>query len=127
MSRLLARKSSTSQFKSVSSLAGLEALAADLWPGLITVVVAQPDARKGERLILLTTDAKCTRAAFQQFAKSRGASDLMVPAEILVVDKIPLLGSGKPDFVAATKLADERLGEARATPGPAAPGKVVAA
>jgi len=91
------------------SLAAIEALAAELWPSVITVVVAQPDARKGEKLILLTTDAKCQRSAFQQFAKARGATELMIPAEVLVVDKIPLLGSGKPDFIAATKLAAERL------------------
>jgi acyl-[acyl-carrier-protein]-phospholipid O-acyltransferase / long-chain-fatty-acid--[acyl-carrier-protein] ligase len=91
------------------SLSAVEALSSELWPNLITVVVAQPDARKGERLVLLTTDAKCTRSAFQQFAKGRGATELMIPAEILVVDKIPLLGSGKPDFVAATKLVADRL------------------
>jgi acyl-[acyl-carrier-protein]-phospholipid O-acyltransferase / long-chain-fatty-acid--[acyl-carrier-protein] ligase len=97
------------------SLAAVEALSAELWPSLITVVVAQPDARKGEKLILLTTDAKCQRSAFTQFAKSRGATELMMPAEIVVVDKIPLLGSGKPDFVAATKLAAERLAQKAAS------------
>ena len=97
------------------SLAAVEALAADLWPNLISVVVAQPDARKGEKLILLTTDAKCQRPAFIQFAKSRGATELMIPADILIVDKIPLLGSGKPDFIAATKLAAERMALKSAT------------
>ena len=32
----------------------------------------------------------------------------MVPSEILVVDKLPLLGSGKADYAAATALAKER-------------------
>lgn len=86
------------------SLSAVEALAAEIWPNLITVVVAVPDARKGERLILLTTDAACTRDAFLQFARKKGATELMVPAEILVVDKIPLLGSGKADYVAANAL-----------------------
>lgn len=98
------------------SLAAVEALSAELWPNLITVVVAQPDARKGEKLILLTTDAKCQRSAFIQFAKSRGATELMFPADIVVVDKIPLLGSGKPDFVAATKLVANYLALKTATP-----------
>ena len=90
------------------SLSAVEALAAELWPQLITVVVALPDARKGERLVLLTTDAACTRDAFSMFARRKGATELMVPAEILVVDKIPLLGSGKPDYVAALNTAKER-------------------
>ncbi|MFN0218636.1 MAG: acyl-[ACP]--phospholipid O-acyltransferase [Hyphomicrobium sp.] len=90
------------------SLSAVEALAAELWPQLITVVVSLPDARKGERLALLTTDPGCTREAFSQFAKRKGANELMVPADILVVDKIPLLGSGKPDYVAALQIAKAR-------------------
>ena len=90
------------------SLSAVEALSAELWPQLITVVVSMPDARKGERLVLLTTDATCTREAFSQFARRKGATELMVPGEILVVDKIPLLGSGKADYVAAAALANER-------------------
>ncbi|MEQ1650885.1 MAG: acyl-[ACP]--phospholipid O-acyltransferase [Hyphomicrobium sp.] len=90
------------------SLSAVEALSAELWPQLITVVVSLPDARKGERLALLTTDAACTRDAFIQFAKRKGATELMVPADILVVDKIPLLGSGKPDYVAALAVAKEK-------------------
>lgn len=92
------------------SLSAVEALAAELWPHLITVVVSLPDARKGERLVLLTTDANCTREAFLQFAKRKGATELMVPADILVVQSIPLLGSGKPDYVAALALAKDKLG-----------------
>ena len=63
-----------------------------------------PDPRKGERLVLVTERRDATRAAFQVFAKSKGASDLMVPADVLVVDKVPVLGSGKLDFAAVTKL-----------------------
>ena len=90
------------------SLSAIEALSAELWPQLITVVVSLPDARKGERLVLLTTDVSCTREQFSQFAKRKGATELMVPADILVVEKIPLLGSGKPDYVAALNAAKER-------------------
>ena len=89
------------------SLAAIEALATELWPGMVSVVVALPDVRKGERLVLVSADKGLDRAALSQFAKSKGASDLMVPAEILVVDKIPLLGSGKADFIATTKLASD--------------------
>ena len=41
-------------------------------------------------------------------ARARGAAELMVPAEILLVASLPLLGTGKPDYVAATGLAKEK-------------------
>jgi acyl-[acyl-carrier-protein]-phospholipid O-acyltransferase/long-chain-fatty-acid--[acyl-carrier-protein] ligase len=91
------------------SLSAVEAMSAELWPQLITVVVSVPDARKGEKIILLTTDAACTREAFLRHAKAKGATELQVPSEVLVVEKIPLLGSGKPDYVAALAFAKEKL------------------
>ena len=39
------------------SLAAVEALASELWPDAMSAVVAVPDARKGERLILVTEQA----------------------------------------------------------------------
>lgn len=91
------------------SLSAVEALAAELWPAEMTIVVAQPDLRKGERLILLTKNPSLTKAAFGEFARRRGATELMVPSEILVVDSLPLLGSGKPDYVAAGALTKRML------------------
>ena len=46
----------------------------------------------------------------------KGSSELSVPGEVLVVDKIPLLGSGKPDYVAALALAKEKLAARPAKP-----------
>ena len=92
------------------SLSAVEAMAAEFWPSAISVVVALPDQRKGEKLVLMTADSKITRADFLTQAKARGATELMIPAEVLVVPAVPLLGSGKPDYVAALKLAKERLG-----------------
>ncbi len=91
------------------SLAAVEALAAEVWPAVVPVVVAVPDARKGERLILVSTDRSATRDQLQRVAKAHGVSELSVPAEIMMVDRIPLLGSGKPDFVTVTALVKEQL------------------
>ena len=86
------------------SLAAVEALASELWPGSQSAVVAEPDLRRGERLVLVTEEEGATRAALQAYAKARGASDLMAPAEVMVVDKLPLLGSGKADLVSVARL-----------------------
>ncbi len=91
------------------SLAAVETLAAELWPGALSAVANVPDARKGERLVLLTQKRDATRAAFQAFAKAHGASDLMIPAEVMVEEKIPLLGSGKIDHGAVMRLVHERI------------------
>jgi acyl-[acyl-carrier-protein]-phospholipid O-acyltransferase/long-chain-fatty-acid--[acyl-carrier-protein] ligase len=90
------------------SLAAVEALAADLWPDAMSGAVTIPDARKGERLVLVTTRADARRADFQAFARARGASEMMVPADVLIMDKLPLLGSGKVDNIALTNLVRER-------------------
>ena len=90
------------------SLAAIEALAADIWPEAMSVAVALPDAAKGERITLLTTTAAGSRATFLAEARASGASELMVPAEIINVAALPLLGSGKVDAVAAAKLVPER-------------------
>ncbi len=90
------------------SLAAVELLAADLWPNNVSAVTAVPDARKGERLILITDKHDATRANFQAYARSKHASELMMPSELIVLDKLPLLGSGKVDHLALAKLVRER-------------------
>lgn len=90
------------------SLAAVEALAAECWPGVLSGVASLPDARKGERLVLVTQQKDATRAAFQTFAKSKGAADLMIPAEVMVVSAVPVLGSGKLDFAGISRLVKER-------------------
>ncbi len=68
--------------------------------------------KKGERLILLTDAPNATRAEFLAYAKSKNAMDMMVPAEVRI-GKVPVLGSGKVDFVEARKLALEPVVTAR--------------
>ena len=96
------------------SLAGIESLAAELWPEKASAVAAVPDPRKGERLVLFTQARDATRAAYQSFAKGRGASDMAIPAEVVVMEAIPMLGTGKVDQVAVAKLALERAQAAAA-------------
>ncbi len=87
------------------SLAAVEDIAARLWPNALSAVAAVKDERKGEKLILLTENSDATRAEFIQFARSNGVQDLMVPAEVRRVDKVPVSGSGKVDFVGVAELA----------------------
>ena len=90
------------------SLAAVEALAAAVWPHHQSAVAAIKDERKGERLVLITDNPDPDRSDFIAYAKKTGQQDLMVPAEIRTVDAVPVLGSGKVDFVAVAKMAAEQ-------------------
>jgi acyl-[acyl-carrier-protein]-phospholipid O-acyltransferase / long-chain-fatty-acid--[acyl-carrier-protein] ligase len=90
------------------SLAAVEMLAAELWPENMSAVAAVPDARKGERLILVTDKHAATRSEFMAYARAKHASELMFPSEVVVLDKLPLLGSGKVDNLAITKFVREQ-------------------
>ena len=91
------------------SLAAVEMLAGDLWPNAPSAVVAVPDPRKGERLILVTQQKDATRSQFIAFAREHHASELMIPAEIMILDKMPMLGSGKVDMMSLDKLVQEHM------------------
>jgi acyl-[acyl-carrier-protein]-phospholipid O-acyltransferase / long-chain-fatty-acid--[acyl-carrier-protein] ligase len=90
------------------SLAAVEMLAAELWPTSVTAVSAVPDPRKGERLIMVTDKHGATRSDFMAYARSKHAAELMFPAEVVVLDKLPLLGSGKVDQLAIDKFVREQ-------------------
>ncbi len=90
------------------SLAAVEMLAAELWPHYTTAVSAVPDPRKGERLIMVTSKHGATRAEFIAYARSKHASELMFPAEIITLEKLPMLGSGKVDQQAVDKFVREQ-------------------
>ena len=89
------------------SMPAAEALATALWPGAAHAVVAVPDGRKGEALVLLTTQPDAAVPALLAHARAKGAAEIAVPRIIRVVPAVPLLGTGKVDYAAATRMAAE--------------------
>jgi acyl-[acyl-carrier-protein]-phospholipid O-acyltransferase / long-chain-fatty-acid--[acyl-carrier-protein] ligase len=91
------------------SLAAVEGLAAKTWPEHAHAVVALPDPRKGEQLVLVTDTPDATREALLATAQAEGAVELMVPRAFLTVDAVPMLGTGKIDYPAVGDLAAARI------------------
>ncbi|WP_431857870.1 AMP-binding protein [Azospirillum sp.] len=93
------------------SLAGVEAHAAKLWPDDAHAAVALPDTRKGERIVLLTSRAGAHREEFLAFARAHGIPELLVPKTVLWVEAIPTMGSGKADYPAVKRMAENALSD----------------
>ena len=89
------------------SLAAVESFVAALWPENTHAVVNLPDARKGERLVLVTDFQDAKRDALMAYARGNGIAELSIPRSIVTVATVPLLGSGKMDYVSIMKLAED--------------------
>ena len=91
------------------SLGAVELMVQQLWPEAHHAAVSLPDKRKGERIVLVTTKMPALKDELMLYSKRYGATDLMVPNDIVSVDSIPVLGSGKTDYVTTQKLVAERI------------------
>ena len=92
------------------SLGAIEMLVASLWPEDRHAAISVPDKRKGERIILLTTHRPATKGDIHDHSKKSGVPELMVPADVVEVQDIPVLGSGKTDYAETRKVALKKLG-----------------
>lgn len=82
------------------SLTMVESLAAQAWPDAHHAVISIADAKKGEQIILVTTQ---TEANFQQLsAVATGVAAISLPKKILFINAIPVLPTGKTDYAAVT-------------------------
>ena len=88
------------------SLAKIEQLAAECWPEDQHSAINLPDPVKGENIVLLTTRPDADRQALIEAAHREGLGELYIPRRVLTVREIPLLGSGKPDYPSARRLAE---------------------
>jgi acyl-[acyl-carrier-protein]-phospholipid O-acyltransferase/long-chain-fatty-acid--[acyl-carrier-protein] ligase len=87
------------------SLPAVEGYASALWPDAEHAVVTRPDARKGEQLVLFTTRKGAKASDLQSWGRSNGITELAIPRDIREVDALPVLGTGKLDYVTMGGLA----------------------
>ena len=81
------------------SLEVVESIAAAASPTFAHAAVARPDPAKGEMVILFTTDPALTQDRLAAKAKELGLPGIAVSRRISQIDAIPLLGTGKTDYV----------------------------
>jgi acyl-[acyl-carrier-protein]-phospholipid O-acyltransferase/long-chain-fatty-acid--[acyl-carrier-protein] ligase len=88
-------------------LGAVEEFVARVWPAAMHAVVAVPDAKRGEQLVLVTDQSEASRTALASAARSAGLPEIFVPRSIARVANIPILGTGKIDYVSVSRLASE--------------------
>ena len=91
------------------SLLAVEDMAGAVWPDNRHAAVSVPDSKRGERLILVTDHEGAASAQLSEWARDNGAPELAVPKKIIKIAIIPVLGTGKTDYVAIQKLVEEAL------------------
>ncbi|GJL71328.1 MAG: acyl-[ACP]--phospholipid O-acyltransferase [Nitrosomonas sp.] len=81
------------------SLSAVEDYIGKLWPQYTHAVLHIPDPKKGEQLVLVTTNPAASRNDLVNYAKENGINELNIPKTILQTDTIPVLGTGKTNYV----------------------------
>lgn len=89
------------------SLEVVETMALQAAPDAQHAATTQPDSARGEAIVLFTTATDLTREALLASAKSLGISEISVPGKIQHVENLPLLGTGKIDYMTLKQLAEE--------------------
>jgi len=90
------------------SLGAIEALASDIWQDATVAAISIPCPRKGERVLLVTESAAHSRQELAAAAKARGMAEILLPSELVLVAKIPMLASGKTNY---PMLSQEVIGQ----------------
>ncbi len=92
------------------SLAAVEALAAEVWPGEPLGAAALPCARKGQKVVLAISNPAATLDALRARAKAAGVAEIQLPSELRLLAEIPVMASGKTDFPKLQALLESEAG-----------------
>lgn len=87
------------------SLLAVEQVIAKEFPEAISGAVNIPDDKKGEQIVLITTDKTITKERLIELFKRVGMTELGLPSRIITTAEPPLLGTGKFDYVTAKEMA----------------------
>ncbi|WP_019557788.1 AMP-binding protein [Thiomicrorhabdus arctica] len=91
------------------SLTAVENYINEASPDAHHVVVAVPDERKGEQLVLVTNDSTLSRSTVLDAAKATQVTELMIPKTVILVESIPVLGTGKTNYPEVQNIAERHF------------------
>jgi acyl-[acyl-carrier-protein]-phospholipid O-acyltransferase/long-chain-fatty-acid--[acyl-carrier-protein] ligase len=90
------------------SLTAVETVLNHIWPGAGHAIVTLPDPRKGEMLVLISEYEGAELNGLAEHFRKGGLTELSVPRRLIKVKQLPLLGTGKVDYIRARAIAQEQ-------------------
>lgn len=88
------------------SLESVEQIANLASPAGQHAATTQVDPQRGESIVLFTTDSSLGREALLTAARKLGAPELAVARKIVPLAGLPLLGTGKTDYITLKQMAE---------------------
>lgn len=88
------------------SLEVVEQIACLASPAFQHASITQIDPQRGENILLFTTDTSLSREALLAAARELGSPELAVARKLVLVAELPLLGTGKTDYVTLKLMAE---------------------
>lgn len=86
------------------SLAAVEEVLSEVWPEDKHAVVMIKGGPRGETLSLVTSKPELKRDELRQTLSDLGVAEIAVPKKILTMENIPLLSTGKIDYVSLEEI-----------------------
>jgi acyl-[acyl-carrier-protein]-phospholipid O-acyltransferase/long-chain-fatty-acid--[acyl-carrier-protein] ligase len=87
------------------SLETVENIANHASPQHQHAATTQIDSQRGESILLFTTDSSLSREQLSNSAKELGNPELAVARKLIVVEELPMLGTGKTDYLTLKNMA----------------------
>lgn len=88
------------------SLETVENIASHASPSHQHAATTQSDAQRGENIVLFTTDSALTREQLGYSAKELGCPEIAIARKLVIIENLPLLGTGKTDYVSLKNMAE---------------------
>ncbi len=92
------------------SLTVVENCASAIWPDHMHAAAIVPDPKRGEQIILVSEHPDPKRHELLTWAQTHGVPEISVPKKIISVPSLPVLGTGKLDYVSVTRIAKDAMG-----------------
>ena len=89
------------------SLHVVEHLASKCFQRTDFYAVSIRDAARGEKVVLFTTYEEVNEAELRKYVTDQQLSTIYLPSVIHIIESVPLLGSGKVDYVTLTEQANQ--------------------